>query len=136
MERAANDELWGLKMTSDENANAVNAYLDAFYSGNFSKAKDLVAEDFRFVGPFVQAQTRDAFFESAAGLVQIVRGHRLTHQWADRDEVCSIFEMRLETPVKKGEIAVCEWHTLAEGELIAGRVMLNAEEFRAFLPPR
>ena len=123
-------------MTNDENAAAVNAYLDAFYSGDFLKAKSLVTKAFRFKGPFAQAESRDAFFASAAGLVPIVKGHRMLHQWSDRDEVCSVFAMMLETPVKKGEIPVCEWHTLTDGNLIAGRVMLDVTSFRAFTPSR
>jgi hypothetical protein len=114
----------------------VNAYLDAFYSGDVSKAKGLVTEAFRFKGPFVQAEGRDAFFASAAGLFPIVKGHRMLHQWSDRDEVCSVFEMMLETPLKKGGMPVCEWHTLADGKLIAGRAMLEVMDFRAFMPPR
>ena len=123
-------------MTSEENEAAVNAYLYAFYRGDFATAKSFVAEAFRFTGPFTQSQSRDAFFASADGLASIVKGHRLAHQWSDRDEVCSVFEMKLETPMKKGAILVCEWHTLAERQLIAGRVMLDVMDFRAFLPAR
>jgi hypothetical protein len=36
----------------------------------------------------------------------------------------------LETPIKKWEMPVCEWHTLADGKLIAGRVMLDVVVFR------
>jgi hypothetical protein len=121
-------------MTNEENTAAANAYLDAFYSGDFATAKSLVVEAFRFTGPFTQAESRDAFFESAGGLASIVKGHRLAHQWSDRDEVCSVLEMELETPLKKGAILVCEWHTLAEGKLVAGRVMLDVMDFRSFLP--
>ncbi len=128
--------IWSVKMTDDENVTTVNAYLDAFYSGNLSRAKDLVADAFKFTGPFVQTESRDAFFASAAGLVPIVKGHRMLHQWSDRGEVCSVFEMMLQTPLKEGRIPVCERHTLAGGKLIAGRVMLKVTDFRAFMPPR
>jgi hypothetical protein len=35
--------------------------LTAFYTGDFGRARDLVAETFAFRGPFLQAEGRDAF---------------------------------------------------------------------------
>ena len=112
----------------------VNEYLQAFYSGNFALARALVSDDFHFKGPFVEAADKEAFFSSAARLATIVKGHRLLRQWEDGDEVSSFFEVNLETPAGKGAVTMSEWHTVRNGKLISGRVILDTAPFRSLLP--
>lgn len=112
----------------------VNEYLDAFYTGDVARAKALVADDFSFKGPFVEATNKQAFFESAARLAPIVRGHRLLRQWEDGDEVSSVYELELETSVGSGTVLMSEWHTVRNGRLAAGCVMFDSVAFRALLP--
>lgn len=73
---------------------------------------------------------RDAFLDSAAGLKPIVRGHRLQRQWADGDEICSWYDVDLQTPVTSGAVTMSEWHTVREGKLASGRVVFDAAEIR------
>lgn len=114
----------------------VNEYLDAFYSGDFAKARELVSDDFHFKGPFAEATNKEAYFSSAAPLAAIAKGHRLLRQWADGDEVCSIHDVDLETPVGKGLVTMCEWHKAESGKLVFGRVILDTAAFRALAPAR
>lgn len=114
----------------------VSEYLHAFYSGDFDKAKALVADDFHFKGPFVEATDKETFFKSAAPLAQIVKGHRLLRQWTDGGEVCSIFDVNLETPAGKGSLTMSEWSTVRNGKLNSGRVILDTAAFRALVPAR
>jgi hypothetical protein len=115
-------------------ATVVTEYLDAFYTGDFAQARALVEDGFSFSGPFVEVDGRDAFFASADGLRRIVRGHRLLAQWADGADVCSIFDLALETPAGAGSVAMSEWHTVRDGRLVAGRVLFDTAAFRALLP--
>jgi hypothetical protein len=71
---------------------------------------------------------------AAAGLKPIVRGHRLLRQWADGDEICSWYDVDLQTPVKSGAVTMSEWHAVREGKLVSGRVVFDAAALRAFLP--
>ena len=112
----------------------VTEYLTAFYTGDFDRARAAVAEDFSFQGPFLQVQSRDAFFAGAQVLQPIVRGHRLLRQWVDGAEACSIYDVTLETPKGTGSVPMCEWHTVRGGQLAAARVLFDAAEFRALLP--
>lgn len=112
----------------------VNEYLQAFYSGYFDEARALVSDDFHFKGPFVEAADKEAFFSSAARLAEIVKGHRLLRQWVDGIEVSSIFEVNLQTPVARGSVTMSEWHTVRNGKLISGRVILDTAAFRALVP--
>jgi ketosteroid isomerase-like protein len=123
-------------ITTDETAASqmVGGYLTALYTGDFDRARSLVAEDFCFQGPFLQADDRDAFFAGAEGLKPIVRGHRMLRQWVDGDDVCSIYELNLETPVATGSLLTSEWHTIRDGRLVAGRLVFDTAAFRALVP--
>jgi ketosteroid isomerase-like protein len=120
-----------------ESASAIaTRYLTAFYSGDFDAARSVVAEDFSFCGPFLRVDSREAFFDGARGLGPIVRGHRLQRQWEDGPDVCSVYEVDLETPAGTGSILMSEWHTIRDGQLASGRVVFDTAEFRALVPQR
>ncbi len=115
-------------------ATVVDGYLSAFYSGDFDAAAAWVAAGFSFEGPFVRVEGKDAFFGSAQGLLPIVRGHRFLRRWEDRDEICSIFELDIETPKGSAAIPMCEWNRVCEGELVSGRVLFDSAALRELLP--
>jgi hypothetical protein len=118
-----------------DGAGAVVAeYLTAFYTGDFDRAQAVVAPTFSFRGPFLQAQGRDAFFAGAQGLRPIVRGHRMLRQWVDGAEVCSIYDVTLETRSGTGSLPMSEWHTVHDGRLTTALVLFDAIAFRALLP--
>ena len=115
-------------------AEVVNAYLAAFWMGDVAQARRLVADDFSFRGPLAQADDKETFFASAAPLVPIVRGYRPLRQWEDGDEVCTVYECQLETPVGAGSVLVSEWNTVRAGRVAAARLMFDTAAFRALLP--
>ena len=112
----------------------VNQYLAAFYSGDFSTAREFVADDFHFDGPFVEATNKEMYFASAARLAPVVKGHKLLRQWEQGNEVCSIYDVDLETPAGKGTVTMSEWHTTGKNQLRSGRVILDTAVFRALMP--
>jgi len=119
---------------ADDVGAVVAEYLTAFYTGDFDRARTLVAPSFSFRGPFLQAQGRDGFFAGAQGLRPIVRGHRLLHQWVDGAEVCSIYDVTFETPSGSGSVPMSEWHTVHAGRLTTAFVLFDTTAFRALLP--
>jgi hypothetical protein len=116
-------------------ADVVNSYLNAFYAGEFDAAGSLLANNFDFRGPFVQVKGKGPFLESASGLRDIVRGHKLIRQWTDGAEVSSIYEVSFVTPYGAGAIVMSEWHVIAEGLLSSGQVIFDSAAFRALLLP-
>jgi hypothetical protein len=112
----------------------VNDYLNAFYSGDFATARKFVADDYRFKGPFVEALDKDQYFASAAGLAPVVRGHKMLQQWEHGAEVCSIYDVRLQTPAGEGAVTMSEWHTADGGRLKSSRLVLDTASFRALMP--
>src|SRR6185312_866619 len=112
----------------------VNGYLAAFYTGDFETARSLVADDFKFKGPFVEASNKSDYFSSADRLATIVRGHRHLRQWEDGNDVATIYEVTLETPAGVGAVVMSEWHVVKDGKLISGRVIFDTAAFRAIVP--
>jgi SnoaL-like domain len=119
---------------TDDVGAVVVEYLTAFYTGDFDRARTLLAPNFSFRGPFLQIQGRDGFFAGAQGLRPIVRGHRLLRQWVDGTEVCSIYDVTLETPSGSGSVPMSEWHTVHAGRLTTALVLFDTTAFRSLLP--
>lgn len=111
----------------------VNSYLDAFYAGRLDVAGPVLAADFAFAGPFVQVRGREAFLASAAPLSRAVRGHSLVRQWSQGGEVCSIFDLRLQTPSASGTVRLCEWHSVSGDRIVEGRALFDSAPMRALL---
>jgi hypothetical protein len=121
--------------TSKSPVDVANLYLDAFYTGDHARARAFLCDLFRFSGPLVQVTGADAFLQSAEGLRQIVRGHVLHRQWVDGGDVCSIYDVLLETPLGRGSITMSEWNRVEQGLLQEARVLFDTVPFRALLPP-
>ena len=112
----------------------VNAYLDAFSGGDLAAAYELVADDFVFDGPMLQSQGKAAFMDGSSGLAPIVRGHRMLRQFADGDEVCSIYDFEIETPAGAGSVTMSEWNTVRDGKLASARLVFDTAAFAALMP--
>lgn len=112
----------------------VMEYLTAFTSGDIDRARTLVADDFSFRGPMLQADGKEAFFEGAATLAPIVRGYRMLRQWEEGDDVCSLYEFNVETPAGAGSVLMSEWNTVHDGQLTSARLVFDTAAFQALMP--
>ena len=115
-------------------ARVVRDYLDAFYGGDFEAARELLADDVTFRGPFVEVDNAEAFLASAQPLRSIVSGHRLIKQWQDNDQVSTLYEMNLETPAATGSVLVSESNAIREGKIASASLVFDTEAFRKLLP--
>jgi len=109
-------------------------YLSSFWSGDVKAAHGLIAENFSFAGPFVQVEGKDAFFNSAVGLIPIMRGYRLLRQWDDGGHVCTFYEFNLETPVGKGAVLAAERNHVHDGQIASVRLVFDTAQFRKLVP--
>lgn len=107
---------------------AVNIYLDGFYSGDHARARTVVAPDFAFQGPFLSSDSSEAYFTEAAGLGRIVRGHRVLNQWVNGNEVATFYEVSFGSGDKA--VRMAEWHTVADGLITAARLIFDTAAFR------
>jgi ketosteroid isomerase-like protein len=109
-------------------------YLDRFTAGDLAGAGDLLAEDFSFRGPMLESEGRDAFLEGASGLGPVVRGNQMLRQWEDGEEVCSVYEFRVETPAGAGSIPMTEWVRVRDGKLVSARLIFDTAQMAALMP--
>ncbi|MDQ6704739.1 MAG: hypothetical protein M3Z85_02110, partial [Acidobacteriota bacterium] len=77
---------------------------------------------------------KDAFFDSAAGLIPIVRGYRMLRQWKDAEDICSFYEFHVETPAGKGSVPTFEWNRVRDGQIISARLVFDTGAFRKLVP--
>jgi ketosteroid isomerase-like protein len=116
------------------NAEIFRTYLARFTSGDRDGAAELLTDDFRFHGPILQSQGKAAFLEGSASLDPIMRGVDVHRQWEQGDELCSIYDFKIETPAGAGSIPMAEWNTFRDGKLASARVIFDTAAMAALVP--
>jgi YHS domain-containing protein len=111
-------------------AEIVNAYLAAYTSGDVDRAASLVSEDFSFQGPMQTTAGRSALRKIAAHLGPNARGHRVLRQWQDGDEVCTIYQLSVETGSEATPVLVSEWNTVRGGQVASSLMLSDTGPFR------
>ncbi len=117
-----------------KNADVFRTYLERFTGGDAVGAAELLADEFTFEGPVLQASSKAEFLAGAASLGPIVRGCEVHRQWSDGDEVCSFYDFQIETPAGAGSIPMAEWSIVREGKLVASRLVFDTAAMAAFMP--
>jgi predicted SnoaL-like aldol condensation-catalyzing enzyme len=109
-------------------------YIDRFTSGDREGAAELLTDDFRFHGPMLQSEGKEAFLEGSAPLTPIMRGVEIHRQWTDGDELCSFYDFKIETPAGAGSIPMAEWNTFRDGKLASARLIFDTAAMAALMP--
>jgi ketosteroid isomerase-like protein len=115
-------------------AEIFRTYLERFTSGDTVGAAELLTDDFRFHGPFLQSEGKAAFLEGSAQLGPIMRGAQIRRQWQEGDEVCSFYDFKIETPAGAGSIPMAEWNSIRDGKLASGRLIFDTAAMAALMP--
>ena len=82
----------------------------------------------------LQSQGKAAFLEGSAPLGPIMRGAEIHRQWEDGDELCSIYDFKIETPAGAGSIPMAEWNSFRDGKLASARLIFDTAAMAALLP--
>jgi ketosteroid isomerase-like protein len=115
-------------------AEIFRTYLERFTSGDTAGAAELLTDDFRFHGPFLQSEGKAAFLEGSAQLSPIMHGVQIHRQWQDGDEVCSIYDFKIETPAGVRSIPMAEWNSVRDGKLASARLIFDTAAMAALIP--
>jgi ketosteroid isomerase-like protein len=116
------------------NAEIFRTYLGRFTSGDRAGAAELLTEDFLFHGPMLQSQGKAAFLDGSAALGPIMRGAEVHRQWEEGDELCSIYDFKIETPAGAASIPMAEWNTFRDGKLASARLIFDTAAMAAPQP--
>ena len=115
------------------NADVFRTYLERFTAGDADGAAELLADEFTFTGPVLQAENKAEFLAGAAALAPIVRGCVVHHQWVDGEQVCSFYDFEVETPVAAGSIPMAEWSVVRGGKLVSSRLVFDTATVTALM---
>jgi hypothetical protein len=94
----------------------------------------LLTEDFRLHGPMLRSEGKTAFLEGSAGLCPTMRGTYVHRQWEEGDELCSIYDFKIETPTGTASIPMAEWNSFRDGKLASARLIFDTAAMAAVLP--
>jgi ketosteroid isomerase-like protein len=107
-------------MPTPDVASVVAEFLKAYLSGDLSRAKSLVSDDFVFRAPLVEQHgTKEDFFGGAEQKVALVRGHRILRSWVDGEEVSTVYAIDVRTEEGSASMRLHEWHTVRDGRLVS-----------------
>ena len=102
------------------------AFLDAWTSRHFDRARELLHEDLSFEGPIDRFTDPDSYLRAVQGLSQIITGIDKRKVFADGDDVCVIYDMHT-GPVPDARIA--EWYTVRDGRIAAISAVFDTRPF-------
>lgn len=108
-------------------ASIVQAFLKALGSNDFAGARQLLADDFHFVGPFDTFDTPEPYVAALRKLYPIVKGITVQHLFVDGEDACLLYEM--ETSTAAGTAFICEWFRVRGGAISSMRAVFDARPF-------
>jgi hypothetical protein len=115
------------------NADIFRTYLERFTGGDVDAAAELLADEFAFDGPIVQASSKAEFLAGSATAAGMARGCLIRHQWADGENVCSFYDFEIETPGGVGAIPMAEWSVIRDGKLVSSRLLFDTAAMAALI---
>jgi hypothetical protein len=109
------------------------SYLERFTSGDVNGAAELLADDFAFEGPMIQTTGKAEFLAGSSPLGSIMRGFEMRRQWIDGDEVCSVYDFKIETPLGAGSIPMAEWSVVRDGKIVSSHLVFDTAALTALV---
>jgi hypothetical protein len=118
------------------NAQAVaERFFTVFYSGDIQGTREAVTEDFTLLGPFASVHNADELLELGAGLMRIVRGHKILRCVAAGTEVAALYEIVIQGPRGQGSLTTGGWFSVVGDRLSSGQVVYDSAAFDAIVSP-
>ena len=111
----------------------VERYFDAWTSGDFATARELLHDNMTFSGPIDSFDNADAFIETLKALSQILAGVRRRGIVSDDENTCLIYD--LET-APAGVTPVAEWYAVRDGKVASLEAFFDARPFAPLLEQR
>jgi hypothetical protein len=118
------------------NAQAVaERFFTAFYSGDAQGTREAVTEDFALLGPFASVHNADELLELGAGLMRVVRGHKILRWVSTENEIAALYEIFIQGPEGQSPLTVGGFFTATGDRLSSGQVIYDSAAFDAIVSP-
>ncbi len=92
--------------------------------------EETLTDDMKFDGPLMHSSNAKEYVESTKQFLQMHKATRMTKQFEDGDDVCSIYEMDIATP-DGGTFTVdmVDWITVKGGKVAKQKIYYDPREF-------
>jgi len=92
--------------------------------------RDLLTEDFEFIGPLMRTEGREQYVGLLGQFLQAHVGYRFHHQFADGNEVCSLYDMDVRTPSGATlTLTMADWLTVRYGRICRQKLFYDPRGF-------
>jgi hypothetical protein len=119
--------------TNTNTQSTAERFVTAFYSGDVQGTRDAVTQDFTLLGPFASVHNADELLQLGAGLMSVVRGHKVLRCVVAGNEIAAFYEIVIDGPRGPGSLAVGGWFTADGDRLSSGRVIYDSAAFDAIV---
>jgi len=110
----------------------VNRFYEATDRQEVERLGEMVAEDVVFTGPVMQATGAEAYLHMNGQLLPFHRETRMLAQFEREDDVCSLYEMDLETPTGATiTMTMADWIRIEAGKIAEQRIFFDPRSFAA-----
>jgi hypothetical protein len=95
--------------TNTNTQSTAERFFTAFYSGDVQGTRDAVTQDFTLLGPFASVHIADELLQLGAGLMSVVRDHKVLRCVVAGNEIAAFYEIVIEGPRGPGSLAIGGW---------------------------
>jgi ketosteroid isomerase-like protein len=107
-------------------SNVVTHYLKTLASGDLTRTRDLLADEFTFKGPGMDtAIDKETFLSDFGGKYDFVRDLRVLRQIVEGDAVCTLYELDAETPAASVTFLMTEWNTVRDWQIASALLVFD-----------
>jgi ketosteroid isomerase-like protein len=114
-------------------AQVAERFFDAWTSGDFAKARELLQDGVSFQGPIDAFSDADSYLASLRQLSGIITGVDKQKVFVGGDDVCVIYDLKTR-PVASSR--TCEWYKVRDGKIASVSVVFDARPFAPLFEAR
>jgi SnoaL-like domain len=108
-------------------AEVVNNFLRAVGEGDFASAREHLANDLTFQGPFDTFSDPESYLKALRTLYPIVKKVSVRKLFEAGEDICLLYDMETNTPI--GTALICEWFTVRDRKIVSILAVFDARPF-------
>ena len=111
------------------------SYLERSTAGGIDAAAELLADDFDFEGPMMQARGKRRAPRWSVPTRADHAGAEMRKPWVGGDDVCAVYDFKVETPLGAGSIPMAGWTIVRDGRIASSRLLLDTAAMAPLMTP-
>ena len=119
----------GAELEHGNTETVVSAFFATLARRDFAAARNLLADDFRFEGPFDTFTAPEPYLAALQKLYPIVKGAQVRKMFVDGGHACVLYDM--ETNTAAATQLICEWFQVQADKIVSTRAVFDARPFAA-----